>query len=349
MKRTPLFLLFFYVGLISCDNFNDPESPYEEKYVIFGNISGNMAMIDDTIFVSRSASLDEKIDADELWISDAEVTISGNGLNYVASPIPDTPGRYQTQRSVIFKSGETYTLTVKTGGQILSSETTIPNSLEINSNTLLKEYTCNDGTTLPIKEIRTNNVDIDGSPILTRIDTIEYNYGECFTGSFASYPMFALDFEIDQSSRLVRTLTLGLDADIMGLEPGTNDDYFDYNWNGKRDTTFINLIYDTSFVNIIWKGPYLRDMNNNPSRENPFVWSVERGPIRMSWLYFNYYGLQEITVQATDLNFYNYLQGDPLENNIYTLPGSNIQGGYGLFSSHTYEKFYVYLKRGKKY
>ena len=28
-----------------------------------------------------------------------------------------------------------------------------------------------------------------------------------------------------ESSRLVRTLTLGLDADIMGLEPGTNDDY----------------------------------------------------------------------------------------------------------------------------
>ena len=79
MKRTPLFLLFFYVGLISCDNFNDPESPYEEKYVIFGNISGNMAMIDDTIFVSRSASLDEQIDAEELWISDAEVTLAGPG------------------------------------------------------------------------------------------------------------------------------------------------------------------------------------------------------------------------------------------------------------------------------
>ena len=69
----------------------------------------------------------------------------------------------------------------------------------------------------------------------------------------------------------------------------------------------------------------------------------------MSWLYFNYYGLQLITVQATDINFYNYLQGDPLENNIYTLPGSNIEGGYGLFSSHTYEKFYVYLKKGKEY
>ena len=32
MKRIPLFLhYFFHVGLISCDNFNDPESPYEEK------------------------------------------------------------------------------------------------------------------------------------------------------------------------------------------------------------------------------------------------------------------------------------------------------------------------------
>ena len=54
----------------ACDNFNDPESPYLEKYVVFGNISGNMPMIDDTIYVSRSASLDEKIDADQLWIKE---------------------------------------------------------------------------------------------------------------------------------------------------------------------------------------------------------------------------------------------------------------------------------------
>ena len=63
MQRILLFLTIIFVALTSCEDFNDPESPYSEQYVIFGNISGNMPMIDDTIFVSRSASLDEKVDA----------------------------------------------------------------------------------------------------------------------------------------------------------------------------------------------------------------------------------------------------------------------------------------------
>ena len=349
MQRILLFLTIIFVALTSCEDFNDPESPYSEQYVIFGNISGNMPMIDDTIFVSRSASLDEKVDAGNLWITNADITISGDGEVHTALPVSGRPGRYQTDQSVVFKSGIKYKLSVKINDVVLTSETTIPRTLNITSETDLKNYSCGDGTSLPVQVINTDNMDLNGDPISSKVDTLEYNYGECFTGSFASYPMFALDFEIDESSKLVRTLTYGLDTDLMGLEPGTNDDFYDYNWNGQRDSTFINLIYDTSFVNIIWKGPYLRDSNNNPSRENPFVWSVEKGPIRMSWLYFNYYGLQLITVQATDMNFYDYLQGDPLGNNIYTLPGSNINGGYGLFSSHTYKSFYVYLKRGKDF
>ena len=80
MKTINLYFLFILFTLFgACDNFNDPESPYLEKYVVFGNISGNMPMIDDTIYVSRSASLDEIIDADQLWINDAIVTISGDG------------------------------------------------------------------------------------------------------------------------------------------------------------------------------------------------------------------------------------------------------------------------------
>ena len=349
MRKMLFSLSFILVVITSCEDFNDLESPYAEQYVIFGNISGNMPMIDDTIFVSRSASLDEKVDANQLWISNANITISGDGENHIALPVNGRPGRYQTDQSVVFKTGINYQLSVKINDKVLTSETTIPKSLNINSETDLKNYNCGNGTSLPIKVINTDNMDLNGDPIPSKVDTLDYNYGECFTGSFASYPMFALDFEIDESSKLVRTLTYGLETDLMGLEPGTNDDYYDYNWNGKRDSTFINLIYDTSFVNIIWKGPYLRDSNNNPSRENPFVWSVEKGPIRMSWLYFNYYGLQLITVQATDMNFYDYLQGDPLGNNIYTLPGSNINGGYGLFSSHTYKSFYVYLKKGKDF
>ena len=56
-----------------------------------------------------------------------------------------------------------------------------------------------------------------------------------------------------------------------------------------------------------------------------------------------------ITLLSTDKNYYNYLQGDPLSSNIYTLPGSNIKGGYGLFSSNISKSFYVYLERGRQY
>ena len=349
MKKLNVFYLSFLLCFLACEEFNDPDSPYIEKYVVFGSISGNMAMVDDTIYVSRSASLDEKIDAGQLWISNANVTIAGNGFEYQAFPLPGYPGRYQTGPAVIFEPGMNYKLTVLINGKTLTAETTIPKSLKIDADTELKDYTCGDGTTLPVKVINTNNIDSEGNPIPHKVDTLDYNYGQCFTGSFASYPMFALDFEIDESSKLIRTLTYALDADVMGIEPDQDGDFYDYNWNGKQDSTFINLIYDTSFVNVIWKGDYLRDDNNNPSRPNPFVWSIEKGPIRMSWLFFNYYGLQQITVQATDRNYYDYLEGDPFGSNIYTLPGSNIVGGYGLFSSNTNESFYVYLRRGKDY
>ena len=74
------------------------------------------------------------------------------------------------------------------------------------------------------------------------------------------------------------------------------------------------------------------------------MWTVETAPVNMSWLFFNYYGLQLITVQATDNNYFEYLKGDPLAQNIYTMPKSNIDGGYGLFSSTYANFFFVYLK-----
>ena len=75
MKKVYIFSLFLLI--MGCDGFNDAESPYIEKYVVFANLSGNQAMINDTVFVSRSASLDETIDAEKLWVDDAKVTISG--------------------------------------------------------------------------------------------------------------------------------------------------------------------------------------------------------------------------------------------------------------------------------
>lgn len=336
--------------IIGCEGFNDPESPYEEKYVVFGSLTANQAMINDTIFVSKTASLDENVDAENLWVSDAVVTIFNNNMSVIANPISKRPGRYQTDSSIIFMPGVKYHLEVKIKAKTLTSETTIPKAIEISTNSELKSYTCYDGTTLPIPVINVDNIDENGDPVPGKVDTLLYNYGQCFNGSFASYPLFMLDFSVDDSSKLVRTLTYAMEANLMGLEPTDKDgDFIDYNSNGKQDSTNINVIYDTTFVYRLWKGSYLRDEKNNPYRANPFVWSVERTPIRMSWLFFNYYGLQRITVQATDENYYNYLKGDPVGRNIYKLPGSNINGGYGLFSSNASKSFYIYLKRGKDY
>ena len=105
-KYYHLFILVI-VTFSACDDFNDPESPYLEQYVVFGNISGNMSMIDDTIFVSRSASLDEKVEANQLWVSDADITISGDGNSYIAFPVIGRPGRYQTKQSVFLNQVKT--------------------------------------------------------------------------------------------------------------------------------------------------------------------------------------------------------------------------------------------------
>lgn len=117
--------------------------------------------------------------------------------------------------------------------------------------------------------------------------------------------------------------------------------YFDYNQNTIQDLTLINTFYDTTAVFKIWKGPYLRDENNNPYLFNPFIWTVETSPSPIMWLYFNYYGKHYIEIQASDGAYYDYLSGDPLGQNQYLLPDSNIEGGYGLFTSNYSKAFFL--------
>ena len=128
----------------------------------------------------------------------------------------------------------------------------------------------------------------------------------------------------------------------MDLEP-LNDDgtFFDYNLSDERDLTLINTFYDTSAVFNIWKGPYFRDENYNPYLLNPFVWTVETSPTPIMWLYFNYYGKHLIVVQSSDQAYYDYLSGDPLGQNQYIIPDSNINGGYGLFTSNYSKAFFL--------
>ena len=107
----------------------------------------------------------------------------------------------------------------------------------------------------------------------------------------------------------------------------------------------INTFYDTTDVFKIWKGPYLRDENYNPYLGNPFLWTVETSPSPIMWLYFNYYGKHLMVIQASDDAYYDYLSGDPLGQNQYILPDSNIEGGYGLFTSNYSKAFFININK----
>ena len=179
------------------------------------------------------------------------------------------------------------------------------------------------------------------------ISSIEMSRFGCSVGSFASKPYFVLNIEdqlsgenIDPSA--IRILSYSLEDKKMGLEPSNDDgSFFDYNENNIQDMTLINTFYDTTAVFKIWKGPYFRDENYNPYLLNPFIWTVETTPTPIMWLYFNYYGKHLIVVQSSDQAYYDYLSGDPLGQNQYIIPDSNINGGYGLFTSNYSKAFFL--------
>ncbi len=189
---------------------------------------------------------------------------------------------------------------------------------------------------------------IGTDPMISSIELSRYG---CSVGSFASKPYFVLDID-DQEEEdnpnlsAIRILSYALENKEMGLEPINNDgNFFDYNQNEVRDMTLINTFYDTTDVFKIWKGPYLRDENYNPYLQNPFLWTVETSPSPIMWLYFNYYGKHLIVIQASDDAYYDYLSGDPLGQNQYILPDSNIEGGYGLFTSNYSKAFFININK----
>ncbi len=357
MKKIYLILLIFSAFWISSCNLTNPQVTYHETLVVFGNLNAGYPMTD-TVFVSRSAAILESVPIDTLYIPDAVVTISDGDTTILIPPVPNRPGRYLANPNFIFQPGHTYTLYASWDGDSVQATTTLPDQMDFSS-VPSTDYSCS-GSPLVIDPINVDNatmMNINGQylPVPTGpIDTVIYKTGDCYTQSFASVPYFLLDFNAEDYNT-VRIISYALESKVRGLEPYNDlnqngiwepdsDSFLDYNRDGLRDSTFTNLVYDTSFVFRAWKGPYLRDQNNDPYRYNPFVWSVNSSPTQISWLFFNYYGLQLMAIQATDQSYYDYFSGDPFGSNQYRLPDSNVEGGYGLFSS-TYTKFfYVYIK-----
>jgi hypothetical protein len=362
------FLPILSIMMLSCE-FDDTVATYEDKLVVFCNLSAKLPLgtSGDTCYISISSAIEDKVNLEDLYIENAEVTITRSSTNKVYSvlPVPNRRGRYLTADSIIFQPGETYVLNAAYGEFEVSAETTIPGGMDYYSPDD-ETYNCK-GEELSVPSVNTENFQLqwinyldDPDTLLELIDfssisSTFYKTGSCYTESFASFPLFMLDFEADKYAT-IKVTTVAFETDVRGLEPFNDldgdslyndevDTFLDYNRNGLRDSSFTNLIYDTSFVYVIWKERYLRDENGDPYRANPFTWQVSLPPVPMSWLFFNYYGLHLIILEATDDAYYNYYSGDPAGQNQYLLPESNIIGGYGLFSSTNAKAFLVNIER----
>ena len=207
-----------------------------------------------------------------------------------------------------------------------------------------------------LEDIRNDLTILDEYIENNSISTIYLSRYGCSVGSFASKPYFILEFDEDEESEqsVIRTLSEALEDDTEGLEPyddlneneqwDEGEPFFDYNQNELHDLTRINTFYDTTDVFKLWKGPYWRDEYNNPFLDNPFIWNVETSPYPIMWLFFNYYGKHIMYIQSTDPAYYEYLSGDPLGQNMYLLPDSNINDGYGLFYSTFSKAFFLNIE-----
>jgi len=377
MNKHILYITIFSTIFFQACDFKDQKLEYEETLVIFANITANFP-VTDTVLVSRTASIDEDILSDNLWVENAEVVLIdslgvklpfqslGNGRYF---PISEESSIEQVSSYLdfIIRGGEKYSLLVKTESDSVIAETFVPTSINIEPLEAM-QYECPDGEMLNTKKIDVNNLgNISFSDMATLIsdpnlyvqsndimvDTVNYRFGDCFTQSFASYPYFTVEFE-SENYKTIKILTYALDANKRGLEPldslsNTEDPdsggFFDYNYNQIRDSTFVNLIYDTTLGFRIWKGQYPRNENSVPYRINPWQWNIEESPQPIMWLYFDYYGLQLMTFQATSESYFNYFSGDPVGQNIYLLPDSNFEGAKGVFYSSASTSFLVYVKR----
>jgi len=269
-----IFSILILFNIPSC-NFNDQSLEYDDNLVVFGSIVANLP-VSDTISVSRSASILEDIQAQELWIDDASVYLINDStkdtLNFfnVGSgkyfPLPTEPSleNIENYLNYIIQPGQTYHLVVNHDLDSAIATTTVPNEMNITPYDM-GDYECPDGTILPTSTIDVNNLEnLSFEQLITlaqnpdtfisensiNVDTVTYRFGDCFTQSFASYPMFGVDFDAD-NHKTVKILSYALDANIRGLEPldslssiidPDSGGFFDYNYNEIRDSVYTNLI-----------------------------------------------------------------------------------------------------------
>ena len=378
----------------SC-SFDDNTINYEEQLVVFASINAGFPVYD-TVFVSRTADVSESVDSEDLYIDNANVNLInisdgselkfyslGNGRYYpIDISMQNVDSIFSYWLDYIISSGTTYRLVVTHEEDSVIAETNVPEKIEIGS-AEMSEYVCPDGSVKPVSIIDVNNLEnLSFAQMLSlyqnpveyieqnniNVDSVEFIIGDCYTKSFASAPMFGVDYNQDDYNT-IQIISNALESNVVGLEPfddenqnglfDEGENFSDRNRNGLRDSCYINLIYsdekglfdndslDYNSLANIWKEPLKRGGDdgtwraNSPYRNNPWLWNVDISPSPIMWLYFDYYGYYMMTFKSTSDSYFNYFKGDPVGQNIYLLPESNFEGGLGVFYSSSSTSFIV--------
>tara|TARA_A100001011_G_scaffold112271_2_gene118732 strand:+ start:3904 stop:5118 length:1215 start_codon:yes stop_codon:yes gene_type:complete len=396
IKKIKLVIQFITISLImqSC-SFDDNTINYEEQLVVFASINAGFPVYD-TVFVSRTAEVNESVDSDDLYIENADVRLInisdgselkfyslGSGRYYpIDMTIQNLDSVFSYWVDYVISSGTTYRLVVTHEDNSVIAETNVPEKIEITS-AEMSEFQCPDESTEPVSIIDVNNLEnftfeqmlsLSQNPLEyieannINVDSVEFKIGDCYTKSFASAPMFGVDYNQDDYNT-IQIISNALESDVSGLEPfddenqngvfDEGENFSDRNRNGSRDSCYINLIYseekglfdndslDYNSLANIWKEPLKRGSadgtwrENSPYRNNPWLWNVDISPSPIMWLYFDYYGYYMMTFKSTSDSYFNYFKGDPVGQNIYLLPDSNFEGGLGVFYSSSSTSFIV--------
>jgi hypothetical protein len=395
-NKIKLIIQIFFVSIFiqSC-SFDDNTIDYEQQLVVFASINAGFPVFD-TVFVSRTAEIGESIDTKDLYIDNANVKLVnmsdsselkfyslGNGRYHpvdIAMQNIDSISRYWLD--YVISSGTSYRLVVNHEEDSVIAQTNVPEKIIITP-AIIPDYECPDGSNGVISTVDVNNLEnltfeqmlsLYQNPIQyiesnnINVDSVEFKIGDCYTKSFASLPLFGVDFNQDDYNT-IQIISNALETDLVDLEPfddengngvfDQGEDFSDRNRNGLRDSCYINLIYSdekglfdndsleyNSLANI-WKNPLKRGAadgtwrENSPYRNNPWLWNADRAPSPIMWLYFDYYGYYMMTYKSTSDSYFNYFQGDPVGQNIYLLPDSNFEGGLGVFYSSSSASYLV--------
>lgn len=117
-----------FIIISSCEHVPDFDSGESEPVVEAFIYEGESV---DDIYLKKTVPFNNENTNEPEFISDAIITVSRNGQDFVLSPLTDQPGRYfYDGNDLSVNIGDNYQLTFEYEDRIISSTTTIPNKPE---------------------------------------------------------------------------------------------------------------------------------------------------------------------------------------------------------------------------